>query len=92
MSRVYPNPVSDVLNIELDENAIEKLTESGSIKGKIDVDIRLYAQSGVMVRSIISSDKKTQLDVSGLPDGVYFLHVSSGITKNPDVITVVIRR
>ncbi|MDR1523879.1 MAG: T9SS type A sorting domain-containing protein [Tannerella sp.] len=92
LSRAYPNPVSDLLNIELDENVIEKLMESGLAKGKIDIDIRLYTHSGVLVRNLISSNKKMQLDVSNLPNGVYFLHVSSVLTQNPDVITVIVRR
>ncbi|MDR0699453.1 MAG: T9SS type A sorting domain-containing protein [Tannerella sp.] len=92
MSRAYPNPVSDLLNIELDENVIGKLTESGLAKREIDIDVRLYTHSGVLVRSLISANKKMQLDVSTLPNGVYFLHVSSSLTQNPDVITVIVRR
>jgi hypothetical protein len=93
VSSAYPNPVSDLLNIEMDENGMEKLTESGLLaKGKKTVDIRLYTHLGVLVRNVSFFDKKIQLDVSNLPNGVYFLHVSHGLVQNPEVITIVIRR
>jgi hypothetical protein len=81
-----------LLNIEIDENEIEKLMESGLVKGKIKVDIRLYTHLGVLVRNISSFGEKVQLNVSNLPNGVYFLHILCGLDEKPEVITIVIRR
>jgi hypothetical protein len=92
LSRAYPNPVSDLLNIEIDKNEIEKLTESGLVKGKIKVDIRLYTHLGILVRNISSFGEKVQLNVSNLPNGVYFLHILCGPDEKSEVITIVIRR
>jgi hypothetical protein len=91
----YPNPVSGVLNVDLEELETEStaLSTSGSSvsgigavsKAKPVFTIRLYSAMGALVLQTTASDLgNIQLDVSSLPDGIYTLHVHDG-SENPPV-------
>lgn len=68
--RLYPNPVEDILSIEL------------NVEGQNDVTIRLMDVSGKQVLSATKSMKekeaKTTIDLSKLAKGVYMIEVSDG--------------
>lgn len=64
VAKVYPNPASDVLYIELNNDAIKQLTVS-DMTGKV-----LMTQSP-------SADKEA-INISSLPAGTYYLHLSDG--------------
>ena len=68
--RLYPNPVEDVLTIEL------------SLDGKNDITLRVMDMSGKDVISTIKTkqdkEMKTTLDLSDLAKGVYMIEVSDG--------------
>lgn len=67
MLRLYPNPVQDVVTIELAE---------GSTAG---ASIRLVDASGRLVaRSVILPMRRAQFDMSGLTAGVYSLRLDDG--------------
>jgi hypothetical protein len=89
----YPNPVSDVLNvlIEEDETALAALTETttSSVSGVVGrakpvYTMRLYSlMGGAPVLQTSGKEAGTvQLNVGSLPDGIYVLHVYDG-TENP---------
>ncbi|MDR2915272.1 MAG: T9SS type A sorting domain-containing protein [Tannerella sp.] len=65
---VYPNPV--VLSFEL--------TVPDVFVGKI---ANLFDVSGKLVKSMLISDEKTQVDVAGLSSGIYILKVSDKTKK-----------
>ena len=60
--RVYPNPASDVLRIELSE-----------MQGEISAS--LFNYSGVKLQEQTIRSASENMDVSGLPGGIYFLVV-----------------
>jgi len=62
---VYPNPVKDLLNVNL--NTMEGATEIG-----------IYNSNGVQVLKTISAQSTKQVDVSSLPAGVYMIKVNNG--------------
>ena len=92
---VYPNPVSDVLNIEINSIAdtlqplpLSKLQTSAAAPVS---DVKLYNQSGTLVRSLSAADTQIQLNVADLPAGIYYLHVSRK-GKTPEIKTIIVSR
>lgn len=63
---VYPNPVSDILHVEVRGER----DEVRNVKGEIEIRNML----GEKVMSLEAA-QKTSIDVNGLPDGVYFLNL-----------------
>jgi hypothetical protein len=64
---VFPNPVKDVLNVNL--NGIEGVAEIG-----------VYNANGVQVFKTNGASGTKQVDVSSLPAGVYMIRVNNGKT------------
>jgi len=60
--RVYPNPASDMINIQ-----------SENLTGKIDL-LNIHGQ---LVYSTESTDQLTRIDVSGYQKGIYFIRMGS---------------
>jgi hypothetical protein len=74
---VYPNPAGDYLNI--------------SINGKSASDIRLYDAYGTLLRQAKTGSGTVQLNVSNLPNGLYYLHIYDGINKTPEVRQIMVK-
>ena len=84
----YPNPVNDVLHLELNSQATTSLQRASAAT----YEIRLYNQYGIPLRSItITNGSKEQLNVSNLPDGTYFLHIYDGINPVPEKRQIVVK-
>jgi len=67
---LYPTITSGVLNLSFTKVSFEKL------------DINVYSQTGsLMMKKQIAGKTIDQLDVSSLSNGIYFLEVSQGITR-----------
>lgn len=63
-ARIYPNPVEDLLNIELEE--------------RNNGDLLLLDQMGrVVLNQSFTGLKSIQLNLSGIPDGIYILYMKS---------------
>jgi hypothetical protein len=82
---VYPNPVDDILYIEIDPQVF-----AGS-RSRIPLtyDFRLYDTYGIQVRRTSISNGKTQFDMSNLPKGMYFLHIYDGVEPHPEMRQIV---
>jgi hypothetical protein len=117
----FPNPVSNVLNIELSavnaemvqfvENELETpeiiqsdqsavplktrvlQTETSATKAEIlqKREAKLYNQSGSQVRSMTFTGDKTQLNVSDLPAGIYYLHIYDGVNDKPEIRQIIVQ-
>ena len=61
---VYPNPVTEVLNIQLNKDG------AGSV-------VKLYNQSGVLVRTLLMNGTSGVIPVRGLAAGLYYLHINT---------------
>ncbi|MDR2145875.1 MAG: trypsin-like serine protease [Tannerella sp.] len=83
----YPNPVSDVLHIDISSKV------AGSARS-IDqsFDIRLYDGQGTQLRQTVTkSESGAQFDVSGLPNGTYYLHVYDGVNAKPEMYQIIVK-
>jgi len=76
--RVYPNPVSHTLYIEIPEKTVSTF------------DIRLYDNQGKLRRHTTAKGGPVQLDVARLRAGNYFLHIHDGVGERPDVRQIVV--
>jgi len=83
-SSAYPNPVSDILNVELYQSR-------QAAGGNLAYDIRLYNMQGNLVRQTTTQGSRVQFDVSGLRDGTYFLHIYDGMNSKPEMTTVIVK-
>jgi hypothetical protein len=90
----YPNPVSSVLNVDLEELEAESgalstagssLSSSGGISRATPVyTISLYSVMGVLtLQTAANGMGNIQLNVGSLPSGIYTLHVHDGTDSPP---------
>jgi hypothetical protein len=63
---VYPNPVSEVLNIDVD---------SSNLNSKVN----LYSITGQLLQSFSINETENTIDVAGLAPGIYFLEIKSDL-------------
>jgi hypothetical protein len=65
--KIYPNPVHDILNIDL----------AGSEQS---ATIRLFTANGILVKTIVTGahEKNLRVDISGFVSGVYIMNIING--------------
>jgi len=84
-SSVYPNPVSDMLNIDVSKNA-------NSQSAGVIYDILLYNEMGMQLRKTNSNGKAiVQFDVSNLPNGIYYVHIFDGVKSTPEIHKIIVQ-
>ena len=89
----YPNPVSDILHVDLDElssTGLESITDGRQLKQDKTFDVRLYDGQGNMVRQQKAKGGTVQFNVSNLPGGTYYLHIYDGVGEKPEMIQVIV--
>jgi hypothetical protein len=89
---IHPNPASNVINIKIAQQAIDRVKVQQGIILEPRFDIQLFDSRGNLVRQTTSRGDVVQLDVSKLQSGVYSLHVSDCVNCTPEVQQVIIRR
>lgn len=91
-SSLYPNPVDQTLYVNIEEPATD--TQNAASVPLRDAgnyyDIRLYNIQGAMLRSTRITSGQSSLDVSGLPNGSYVLHVYKTGMTNPEIHKVIV--
>ena len=94
---IYPNPVSDILNITIDAQAVSEarsqqpsLTNGQPLKFDPTFDIRLYDGQGFLLLQTSSKGGLVQFDVSNLSDGIYYLHIYDGSGNTPFMTQIVV--
>ena len=88
----YPNPVNDILFINIDQQAIlAKYAAAGRSAIVPTCEIRLYNIMGVQVYQTATNGAKVQINVSNLHSGIYFIHLYDGISAAPEVKSIVIK-
>jgi hypothetical protein len=80
---IYPNPVNDILYIDPKKDTRAKPSTS--------YDIRLYNSLGNMCRQAKATGGIVELDVSNLPDGIYFLTVCAGSDSKPEAHKIFVK-
>ena len=90
-SYVYPNPASDILNIDMDA-FIAAQSQSGQLQQKVTMyDIRLYDVNGNIHIQASAKSGIVTLTVSNLPDGIYYLHIYDGVSANPETTPIIVK-
>lgn len=88
---VYPNPVHDILTIEIDaEAAAQALSPDNARSSSLTFDVRLYDEQGNLLRQTKTKGGTIQFNVSALPNGIYFLHVFDGVNDTPEMRQIVV--
>ncbi len=67
---IYPNPVTDVLTVELPEASGTTLVSLVDLTGRTVIEGRNFMQQGNMAR--------TQVNMNALPQGIYMVRVQDG--------------
>jgi hypothetical protein len=67
--KVFPNPVGDFFNIEIENPEFKKL------------NIELYNVNGQIIKSVTTNGTELKIERDGLPSGVYKLLISDGVTS-----------
>ena len=95
--RVYPNPVSDILTIEIDAESFtqsgafeQPLTDGKPFKTDPVFDLRLYDGQGNLLRKAKTKGGTVEFNVSNLPDGIYYLHVYDGVNSTSEMQQIVV--
>jgi hypothetical protein len=82
LAQVYPSLVADVLNIAFDAVKVSQAKAAAQTTRVFTFDISLYDNLGTLHRQATSTGESVTFDVSGLRNGIYFLHVSTPSGKS----------
>ena len=66
---VYPNPTSEIVNIDYKGHQIRT------------TELSIYTVFGQKINSLKKNDQLTSLSLKGLPDGIYFLEIKTDIGR-----------
>ena len=77
---LYPNPVSDILRVEIktDDSGIDSDNATLARNTNTDIEsytIQLWNEHRGLVRTIEVTESIQQISLQGLPNGMYFVHV-----------------
>ena len=93
----YPNPVSNILNIEIDVEATAQarslssgVSSAGSFNAGLTFDVRLFDGQGNLLRQNTTKGGTVQFNVSNLPTGIYSLHVYDGVSEAPEIRQIIV--
>ena len=94
--KFYPNPVSDILYVEIDQETVDRVKALQQNSGKnlnADpvFDIRFFNGYGLQLRQQSTKGGTVQLNVSDLPNGLYFLYINDGVSGKPERVPVIVK-
>ncbi len=75
---VYPNPITDRLNIDIGENR--------------KIQIEIFDNSGKMIISKSTKRKITTIDLSGYTPGTYFIHLTNDEFRTAKISRTIIKK
>jgi hypothetical protein len=91
----YSNPSNNDLIINFGENEEESMNVLAAATTRQaptkTIEVVLYDMYGQALRTAVSAGEAVQFDVSGLKDGMYYLHVLDGSQAEPVKRTVIIK-
>ena len=93
----YPNPVSNILTIEIDEEAIKEFEQNNAavaanLKATAsDYDVRLYNLQANLLLQQKTYRNTIEFNVANLPNGIYFLHVYYEKGNKPIIQQIIVQ-
>ncbi|MDR2423969.1 MAG: M4 family metallopeptidase [Prevotellaceae bacterium] len=81
----YPNPSADVLNIEVTEEVNNESSLAASTERKPLFLYQLFDDKGNRILRKESSEKKIRFNTSGVPNGIYFIHIQDISGKKSEI-------
>jgi hypothetical protein len=91
-SLAYPNPVSDILTVDLEQAASARISASASETIDITYDVRLYNDKGNLLRQQSAKGGQIEFNVANLPNGMYYLHIYDGAKNKPEIQKILVDR
>ena len=85
----YPNPASDIITVVL--NSPFETQARTSSQTALNFNIYLYNEQGVLMRHVTSKGNNVEINVSGLPNGYYYLHVYDGVNPMPEMRAILVK-
>ena len=79
--KAFPNPVSGILNIEIDVAAHTLELQSKSIASVPSYEVRLLDVQAVVRHYTLTQGGTVQFNVANLPNGIYYLFVHDRISE-----------
>ena len=83
----YPNPVDDILTVEVDEQDTQKKSKSV----KITYDIRLYDVFGTLRQQKTTQNSTVQFNMLDFPNGFYYLFIYNNLNNKYDTHKVIVQ-
>jgi hypothetical protein len=93
LSSIYPNPASNILNIEIGaqaQSAAPAITADTQLKQDKTFDLRLYDGQGNLLHNAKAKGGTVQFNVASLPNGIYYLHIYDGASQKPEIRQIVV--
>ena len=90
----FPNPVSDVLHIDLGQQTSTMCSCCGTKPApEFIYDVRLIdGQGNIVRRQQQVRSGQVEFNVFNLPEGTYYLHIYDGVNKTPQMHQIVVKR
>ena len=89
-SYAYPNPVDDILFVDIDAVA-EQFTAENQRQAPT-YDVRLYDGKNNMLRQTSAQGGIVQFSVNNIPVGLYYLHIYDGVKITPVIQQIMVER
>lgn len=67
---IQPNPAADVLNLKINDNSTEPFT------------YEIIAATGLLIKAATATGNNTEIELEGIPNGMYFLRVRQGASSS----------
>ncbi|MDR0796200.1 MAG: T9SS type A sorting domain-containing protein [Tannerella sp.] len=81
-NRIYPNPARDMLSIEISRAQINSIAS---------YVILLFNSQGNLLRREQAKENIVHFDISALPNGIYFLHISDGTSATSETHKIIVK-
>ncbi|WP_228378481.1 T9SS type A sorting domain-containing protein, partial [Chryseobacterium sp. CCH4-E10] len=78
--RIYPNPVSDFVYVEIGFESL-RVEGSGNIEKSFEAEIIVYDMGGRQLQSLKTKNKVTKINTQNLVQGAYLVSVKTNDNK-----------
>ena len=87
-SSYYPNPVKDILTVEINDEVAQAMLPAKT--NSLTFDVRLYDGQGNLLRNAKTQGGTVEFNVASLLNGIYYLHVYDGVNRLPEIHQIMV--